>query len=163
MNHAAICKFYYGVEEETEILNYPEIKRLEFYFNGLHARDKYYTSMKYHAIHKIKNMYPQITLIKLGKILNVHHATVIHYLDKYVPISSHKEFISNYFDRFVDNQIYPLTPKNSKDKNKYGEFRPTTLEEIRRWYKPKTEKTRSYKKKPATFYYKAEEYKSRSC
>jgi len=162
MNHARICKFYYGEDDEGEILDYPEIKRFEFYFNGLYARDWYYNCMKYHAIHIIKEMYPSITLKKLGKIINIDHSSIIHYLKRYVPIEAHNRFISNYFDKFVDNQIYPLTPKNSKDKKEYGAFKPTTLEEVRRYYKPKEEKTRVNKAKKSNVHYQTQEYQRKS-
>lgn len=147
MNHALICKNYYGEKKTSEYSDYPEIVRLQLYFNAVHARDWYYNAMKYHAIHIIKNTIPGITLMKIGEIVNLNYTSVIYYFKRYIPLDGHKEFISKYFEHFIENQIYPLKPKNHKDIKKYGEFKPTTLEEARRITKePAPRKTYEKKK-----------------
>lgn len=147
MNHALICKNYYGNTIENKYPLYPELKRFEMYFNAVKARDWYYNAMKYHAIHIIKDLIPEYTLKQIGKIVDLDHATVLHYLKKYTPINGHKEFISTNFERFIENQIYPLKPKNSKDLKQYGAFKPTTLEEARQYSKPIAKRTEEKKEK----------------
>lgn len=146
MNHALICKYYYSDEKIDFINNHPEIKKFELYFNAIRARDWYYNAMKYHAIHIIKNLIPTITLKEIGKIVDLDHATVIYYFKRYTPMTGHKEFISKYFERFVENKIYPLKPKNHIDVKKYGEFKPTTFEEARKCRKEPS-KGKTYEKK----------------
>ena len=133
MNHALICKNYYGEEVETVLA--PEVKKLEMYFNALRTKDWYYNAMKYHAIHLLKELVPGITLHEIGRIMNIDHSTVIHYLKRYIPMDGHRMFISQYFEKFVENQIYPLKPKNKVDIKKYGKFKPTTLAEARMYHK----------------------------
>jgi hypothetical protein len=147
MNHALICKNYYGTTKENLYPLYPEIKRFEMYFNAVKARDSYYNAMKYHAIHIIKDLVPELTLKKIGNIVDLDHATVLHYLKKYIPITGHNEFISKNFERFIENQIYPLKPKNHKDIKRYGAFKPTTLEEARQYSKPNGEGKKKEKEK----------------
>lgn len=147
MNHALICKSYYGNTRDNSTLLDPEIKRFEMYFNAVNARDWYYNAMKYHAIHIIKDSIPGITLMQIGEIVNLHHSTVIHYLKKYTPVTGHKEFISKNFERFIDNKLYPLKPKNTKDQKQYGAYKPTTLAEARQFCKQQAERKTPEKKK----------------
>lgn len=146
MNHALICKNYYKDERNKVVINHPELIKLELYFNAVHARDWYYNAMKYHAIHIIKEIVPDITLQQIGSIVDLHHASVIHYLKRYTPLDGHKEFISKYFEKFVENGIYPLKPKNYIDIKKYGAFKPTSLEEARKRTKEQAERKNSNEK-----------------
>ena len=146
MNHALICKNYY--RDDIESSPWPaEVKKLQLYFTALKARDWYYNAMKYHAVHLIKDMLPGVTLKEIAKIINVDHSTVIHYFKRYTPMNGHRMFISQYFEKFVENQIYPLKPKNSKDLKQYGAFKPTTLEEAKLYYKEPAARKKPEKKK----------------
>ena len=153
MNHALICKNYYKSDKNTLDFYKPELIKFRLYFNSVHARDWYYNAMKYHAIHIIKELVPNITLKEIGDIVNLSHCTVIHYFKNYTPLDGHKEFISNNFDKFVENGIYPLKPKNHKDIKQYGAFKPTSLEEARKRAGEQTKKKDSneeqYKIHPA--------------
>lgn len=140
MNHALICKNYYRDKQNAVNFSNPELIKFELYFNALNTRDWYYNSMKYHAIHLIKKLVPKITLKEIGGIVNLDYTTVIYYFKKYTPLDGHKEFINNNFEKFVENGIYPLKPKNHKDIKKYGEFKPTSLEEARKRARSQAEK-----------------------
>jgi len=160
MNHALICKSYYKDNKNAIDFCHQELIKFELYFNALHAKDWYYNAMKYHAIHIIKELVPNITLKQIGSIVDLHHTTVIHYFKRYTPLHGHKEFISTNFERFVENKIYPLKPKNHKDIKEYGAFKPTSLEEARKYAREQTEKkdSKNTKQKSSSAKDPAEKY-----
>jgi len=147
MNHALICKNYYTNKKKSFKLNEAEVAKFQLYFNAIDARDWYYNAMKYHAIHVIKKLIPEITLQEIGTIVNLHHTTVIYYLKKYIPLVGHKEFIDTNFEKFVENKIYPLKPKHVKEIKIYGAFKPTPYEEAREYAKRENKKKIAKNKK----------------
>lgn len=129
MNHGIINKKFFGsLSEEDMFQLYPELKKLHYYFSAIKARDRYYNAMKYHAAHLCKFIYPEITLEKIGLILNVHYANVVHYLKHYMPIEGHKEFINKEFEHCIENGLYPITVEHYNQKI-YGKYRKLTLNE----------------------------------
>lgn len=149
MNHALVCKNYYKNKKNAVDAFGLEFIRFELYFNAVHARDSYYNAMKYHAIHVMKDLIPSITLKEIGNIVDLDHSTVIYYLKRYTPLDGHKEFISKNFERYIENQIYPLKPRSNKDLVEYGAFKPTSLAEAKYFSKSVTEKEERPEKKRA--------------
>lgn len=149
MNHALICKNYYKNKKNAVDAFSLEFIKFELYFNAVQTRDWYYNAMKYHAIHVIKKLIPSITLQEIGNIVNLNHSTVIYYLKRYTPLDGHKEFISKNFEKYIENQIYPLKPKNNKDLIEYGAFKPTSFAEAKYSSKSVTEKKERPEKKKA--------------
>jgi hypothetical protein len=146
MNHGLINKVFYSglVSNDQDLYEvYPDLNQLRRYFAAVNRRDRYYVAMKYHAIKVAKSIYPEIVLEQLAEIINVtNHATVFYYINTYIPVEGHREFISRYFNTFVQNQIYPLTAYG-KDRKEHGLFKQVALEEC----KQQREDSSSEKKK----------------
>ena len=147
MNHGLINKFFYlsKVSTDNDMFNvYPELDKLRRYFKEVNRRDRYYVAMKYHALKAAQRIYPEIVLEQMAEVINVtNHATVHYYLNKYIPLEGHREFISEHFDKFINNFIYPLTAY-SEERKIYGLYKQTTLDEYRR----KVDESATKKEKP---------------
>ena len=151
MNHGKVNeKYYSGVtlsEPKTNIYEmYPELLRLRNYFRRSSKRDRYYVAMKYHAIDVAKQIYPELCLEQLAEIINVaNHATVLYYTRKYLPLTDHKEFIKNNFDNFINNYLYPVTPKTLADIKQYGLVKPVYLDVNNPDKEEKKQRKRAYR------------------
>lgn len=134
MNHGLINKVFYSklVSNDQDLYEvYPDLNQLRRYFAEVNRRDRYYVAMKYHAVKVAKNIYPEIVLEQIAEIINVNnHATIFYYMNNYIPVDGHGEFIKNYFQKFIEDQIYPLTAYG-KDRQEHGLFKQVTLEEYR--------------------------------
>ena len=129
MNHGVINQFYYKGKENNDkmLLRYPVLKQYQDYFNNYKSRDRYYVAMKYHAIKQIKLIAPDITWQYLGKIMNMHHSTVIYYAtDKYTPLPDHDLFINDNFENYINGFIYPVSTRefSYSTQRELGEFKP---------------------------------------
>ena len=135
MNHGLINKVFYSglVSNDQDLYEvYPDLNQLRKYFGAVNRRDRYYVAMKYHAVKVAKSIYPEIVLEQLADIINVtNHATVFYYINTYIPVEGHSEFISRYFNKFVQNQIYPLTAYG-KDRKEHGLFKQVALEQCKK-------------------------------
>jgi len=135
MNHGLINKFIYAgkVSDDQDLyVVYPELNRLRNYFSKVNKRDRYYVAMKYHAVKIARQIYPEIVLEQIAEIINVtNHATVVYYMNDYIPLEGHGVFIKENFDHFVDNFIYPLTTIKGIDRDTHGLYKQATLEYIR--------------------------------
>jgi hypothetical protein len=135
MNHGLINKVFYSglVSNDQDLYEvYPDLNQLRKYFGAVNRRDRYYVAMKYHAVKVAKSIYPEIVLEQLADIINVtNHATVFYYINTYIPVEGHGEFISRYFNKFVQNQIYPLTAYG-KDRKEHGLFKQVALEQCKK-------------------------------
>lgn len=139
MNHGLINKSYYKnnliLSDGFDIYEvYVELNQLKNYFARLKKRDRYYAAMKYHAIKRAYEIYPTIILEQLAHLINAaDHSTVLYYLNEYIPVEGHGEFIKNNFINYINNFIYPLTPKTTVDIKEYGLYKPThiPLQEIK--------------------------------
>lgn len=144
MNHGIINKKFFGsLSEEDMFQLHPELKKMHYYFSALKARDRYYNAMKYHAVHLCKFIYPEITLEKLGFVLNMNYTNTIHYLKHYIPLEGHKEFIKNEFDHCIENGLYPITVEYYNQKT-HGKYRKLTLKEYNLHIENKTKKKEEY-------------------
>lgn len=134
MNHGMINRFFYAgkVSSDEDVYTvYPELERLRRYFKEVNRRDRYYVAMKYHALKEAKSIYPEIVLEQLAEIINVtNHATVHYYIKTYIPLEGHRIFISENFNKFIDNFIYPLTAYGI-DRKIHGLYKQITLDECR--------------------------------
>lgn len=167
MNHGLINKVLYSglVSNDQDLYEvYPDLNLLRKYFAELNRRDRYYVAMKYHAVKVAKSIYPEIVLEQIAEIINVsNHATIVYYINDYIPVEGHGEFILKYFNKFVEDQIYPLTAYG-KDRIKHGLFKQVTLEECREQYgKPSSKEKKDKKRKRNSYVYavkrnKAERY-----
>lgn len=155
MNHGLINKVFYSklVSNDQDLYEvYPELNQLRKYFAEVNKRDRYYVAMKYHAIKLAKTIYPEIVLEQLAEIINVNnHTSVIYYMHNYIPLDGHGEFISKYFNQFVQDKIYPLTA-HKKDRQKYGLFKQVTLEEYRKENTESSSKEKKQEKKKRNSY-----------
>ena len=149
MNHGLINKTYYSKKliNKDEIYNlYPELERFEKYFANTRKRDRYLVALRYEAVKKSKLIYPEITLNELAKIINAeNHATVYYYLNKYIPLDGHEEFIKENFDKCIDNNLYPLTPTIKAQQQK-GLFNNTFIENGNLEYCTKINKEKTKRK-----------------
>lgn len=157
MNHGLVNKFFYSGKVSSDIDMYevyPELLRLRLYFKELNKRDRYYVAMKYHAVKIAKTIYPKIVLDQLAEIVNVsNHATIIYYMDTYIPLEGHGKFIKENFDHFVDHFIYPITTVLGRERNAYGVYKQITLEECRKYDKKSSGKEKKIKKRKKTIYH----------
>lgn len=149
MNHGLINKTYYSskLTNKDEIYNiYPELERFEKYFSNTKKRDRYLVAFRYEAVKRAKRIYPEIVLTELAKIINVdNHASVYYYLNKYIPLDGHEEFIKENFDKCMDNNLYPLTPTIKAQQQK-GLFNNTFIENGNLEYCTKINKEKTKRK-----------------
>jgi hypothetical protein len=135
MNHGIINKVLYSekkLRKNSIIVFHTDVEKLRKYFVEVHCRDRYIVALKYHALKVAKSITPELTLTQLAEIINVYdHTVVSYYLNKYTPMEGHSKFISDNFNRFIDNFIYPLTTAEGAEKNKYGLYKQITLEQYR--------------------------------
>jgi hypothetical protein len=88
--------------------------------------------MKYHAVKIARQIYPEIVLEQIAEIISVsNHATIVYYMNEYMPLEGHGVFIKENFDHFVDNFIYPITTIQGKERDAYGLYKQVTLEYFR--------------------------------
>lgn len=146
MNHGKINEKYYSkkIPRQVDIEEiYPEIGKIRRYFSKSPLKDRYYVAMKYHAISVVKSLYSNLVLEQLAAIINVqNHSTVIYYMQKYKPLSDHKEFIDKNFKHFVEHGIYPITSTTKAEIEKYGAYKQVSLsgDEGKRIYKNSNKK-----------------------
>lgn len=127
MNHGLINKNYY--HDLTIYDKYPELTKLNRYFKAYTGKDKYYVAMKYHAVHLCKKICPDISLNGISNVVNLGgHDRAHYYLNKYIPIYGHKEFIDQHFNKFVEEGLYPIKSRSTEDIKKYGKFKPILLQ-----------------------------------
>ena len=155
MNHGMINKFFYSglVSNDQDLYElYPDLRQLQRYFAKVNRRDRYYVAMKYHAVKLAKIIYPEIVLEQIAEIINVtNHATVFYYINNYIPVEGHKEFISKHFNNFVQNQIYPLTAYG-KDRQEHGLFKQVALDEYTEQNGESTSKKKKERKRTGNSY-----------
>ena len=153
MNHGLINKNYY--HDLTIYDKYPKFNQLQRYFKEYTGRDKYYVAMKYHAVHLCKQMCPDITLKAISEIVHLGgHDRAYYYLNKYIPLYGHKEFIDQNFNKFIEEGLYPIKPKTLEEGRQYGKFKPVLLQKNR---DPRETKKKEVKKgRPSKYPYKTE-------
>ena len=136
MNHGIINKNFYSLKELRKNAIFTvnkDLIRLRKYFAETNSRDRYIVALRYHALKVAKSINSKLTLTQLKEIINVKtHATVRYFLNDYIPMEGHSEFISDNFNKFIDNFIYPLTTAEGAEKNKYGLYKQVTLNEYKR-------------------------------
>ena len=148
MNHGLLNKLYYKKLPKTANIfeTTPDLYSLYIYFNEVNIKDQYYVAMKYHAIKLAKRIYPEITLKQLAELVNLkNHASVLHYMNNYIPLHGHRKFIDEHFNFFITNKIYPISINTKSNTNYHGLFKQVTLDEIKSKYHESIRKKKKIK------------------
>jgi hypothetical protein len=100
-------------------------------------------------------MCPDITLKAISEIVHLGgHDRAYYYLNKYIPLYGHKEFIDQNFNKFIEEGLYPIKPKTLEEGRQYGKFKPVLLQKNR---DPRETKKKEVKKgRPSKYPYKTE-------